>query len=210
MAMGHVLIFGDSYSSFAGSIPTGHNVHYGPDMHPEYNVSRVEDMWWHRLLGEGDELVLNSSSSGTTICHTGYGGGDCSDSSFVARLERLADDGFFASHTVDTCLVFGGTNDSWANAPLGDLQYADWTKADLYSVLPAFCYLLHRLKALLPAACLVVIINCDLKSSVTEGLVAAATHYGVPAVRLTDVHKVNGHPTREGMADIATQVASIL
>ena len=42
----------------------------------------------------------------------------------------------------DVLLVFGGTNDSWAKAPVGSYQYADWTKADLYSFRPAFCRLM--------------------------------------------------------------------
>ena len=42
---------------------------------------------------------------------------------------------------IDTFFLFGGTNDSWANSPLGDRLTSDWKDADLYNVFPAFSYL---------------------------------------------------------------------
>ena len=59
--------------------------------------------------------------------------------SFCERFDQMDDD-------ADVVVVFGGTNDSWANAPLGEMMYKDWTTKDLYCVLPAIGYLLNLLK----------------------------------------------------------------
>ena len=34
--------------------------------------------------------------------------------------------------------VFGGTNDSWSEAPLGEIKYTDWEDGELYSVLGGY------------------------------------------------------------------------
>jgi len=209
MSFGNVLILGDSYSTFRGYIPAGYGPYYLEDA--DYtDVHAVTDTWWHRLMTETDSnLVLNNSWSGSTVCYTGYEARDCSEtSSFIFRLEQLAQQGFFRDNRIDTVFVFGGTNDSWADAPVGQRMSGGWRKEDLYSVLPAMDYLLARLKALLPQARIICIVNTDLKKEIEEGYLASCRELGIPSLLLRDVDKVNGHPTILGMAQIKDQILS--
>ena len=105
-------------------------------------------------------------------------------------------------------LIFGGTNDSWIDAPIGRAQYADWTDADLKCVLPAFCYLLDRAKSVVDN--ILVILNTDLKEEITSGFAQACEKYQVGYVWLKDIDKENGHPTEQGMEQIAAQVAKAI
>ena len=114
----NVLIFGDSYSTFENFIPDGYAAYYTKAGHPGTDVRRVEETWWHQVITKADmNLILNNSWSGSTICYTGYNNTDCSQSSsFIYRLRKLIEQGFFEKNKVDTVFVFGGTNDSWADA----------------------------------------------------------------------------------------------
>ena len=111
--LGNIFILGDSYSTFAGYIPEGHASYYfecGPHYlvaHPDEakpsdkDVHKVEETWWYPLAEENGKLIFNCSWSGTTICNTGYDGCDNSDKSFIARLEKLLDNGFFEENKID-------------------------------------------------------------------------------------------------------------
>lgn len=113
---------------------------------------------------------------------------------------------FTTSGTPDIILVFGGTNDSWAGAPIGAYQYDGWTKADLYSFRPAFCYLLASLKQLYPAARIYNITNSELSEEVTDSMDEICRHYGIENIRLHDIDKQWGHPSVQGMQSIDAQV----
>lgn len=211
MGLGNVLIIGDSYSTFKDYIPEGYAAYYGPEFHPESGVSEVTKTWWKQLIDKTEsKLVLNCSWSGTTICHTGYNKSDCCDRSFAARLDKLIANDFFEKNTIDTVLVFGGTNDNWAGSPVGELMFSDWKKDDLYSVLPAFCYVLKRLSDTVPEARVINIVNTELKPDITEGMVKTCEHYGVQCVRPSEINKVNGHPTAKGMEQICNEILNIL
>ena len=211
MSFGKVFILGDSYSTFIGYIPESCSPWYIDGGHENTDVTCVEQTWWHKLIKETDSsLVLNSSYSGTTVCHTGYNGGDCSHISFIARFEKLAEENFFAENEVDTVFVFGGTNDSWAGSPVGELKYSDWSREDLYSVLPAYCYLINKIKTVLPKARIVSVINTELKPEITEGFSVASEKYGIEAVILKDIGKTAGHPNKTGMEQIKEQIIKII
>ena len=152
------------------------------------------------------ESAPNCSWSGTTICNTGYDGADFSKISFIARFEQLLKDGFFDENHVDTFFLFGGTNDSWSDAPLGNAVYSDWTSEDLYNVLPAFSYLINRMLSALPDARIYCIINSDLKKEITDFYRTVCKENGVDIIELFDIEKVHGHPTIEGMHKIKEQV----
>ena len=127
--IGNVFILGDSYSTFESHIPHGYEFWYSERDSKLTDVRTVEQTWWHQFLAATkSNLLLNCSWSGTTICHTGYDGVDCSDKTFIARLDRLIEEGYFEANRVDTLILFGGTNDSWANSPVGKLQYSDWER----------------------------------------------------------------------------------
>jgi hypothetical protein len=199
----NLFILGDIYSTFEGFVPEDYDSWYSTVVKESTDVNHVSQTWWYQYIQEtGANLILNCSYSGTTICNTGYDAEDCSHNSFVARLNLLIGQGFFKKNLVDTCIIFGGTNDSWADSPLGKLLYKEWDSKDLYSVLPAFCYLLYQTKKELPNARVIVIINSDLKLEISEGMKSACKHYGVKFVALENINKIEGHPSIAGMKQI--------
>ena len=110
----------------------------------------------------------------------------------------------------DIILVFGGTNDSWANVPVGEYVYQSPTTEQLYSFRPAMAYMLDGLSRLYPDAEVWFILNTGLKPEINESVAEICRHYNVPVIRLTDIDKDWGHPTAKGMKAIASQVESAL
>ena len=206
---GNTLILGDSYSTFEGYIPEGNATYYGVNSSNNLtDVKRVEDTWWNLLMKEtGSNLVLNDSYSGSTIGYTGYNFADYSgDLSFIYRLRKLDNTGFFQNNKVDTIFIFGGTNDSWCGAPIGDVKYNNILPRDCYSVLPAVCYLIKYAKEVAPKAKIYLIINSELKDDLTEGMITAAEHYKIKAVKLQGISKTDNHPNTNGMIAIKNQI----
>lgn len=215
--LGNVFILGDSYSTFSGFIPDGYDSYYAPEG-PKYaqsndgqgltdnDVTCVSQTWWHDLVAENGKLLQNNSWSGTTVCNTGYGGSDFSDVSFVGRIKKLIAEGYFKEKRVDTFFLFGGTNDSWFDAPLGEEMDAGWEEKDLFCALPAFSYLVDLLKKHLPDTKFYCIINTGLKDEIVDFYSRICEKYGVVVVRLTDIEKQGGHPTVAGMTAIRLQV----
>lgn len=208
MALNNVMIFGDSYSTYLGHIPQGYAVYYSGRRETPPDLEDVSQTWWHQVISEADgKLVQNNSWSGSTICYTGYGCTDRSkSSSFIYRLNKLADEGFFKKNKIDTVFVFGGTNDNWCQAPVGQLQFSDWTHDSLFFVLPAVCYFFKRLKEELPNSNIYCLINTNLRADITNGMKKACEHYGIKYITFDSIDKVNGHPTVKGMTDIKEQV----
>lgn len=203
-----VAILGDSYSTFAGYLsPATNFTWYSADLNSDIaknnDVHSVEQTWWHLFLTKmGYELALNNSFSGSTICHTGYNKEDYTDRSFVTRLHHLGNP--------DMIIIFGGTNDSWANAPIGEFQYEGWTNADLYNFRPAFAYMLHQLKQLYPNAEIYNITNSELSEAVTTSAEEICSHYNVPNLLLKDVEKQWNHPSAKGMEAICNQLIDLV
>ncbi len=207
-----VVIFGDSYSTFKGFVPEGYSYWYGPGRPSDQtDVFRVEDTWWYPLSHELDlNIVRNDSWSGSTICFTGYGGEDLSgEKSFIARLLKLEAEGFFREK-IDTVIIFGGTNDSWANAPLGESKLDGFEREDFYSALPAVSYFIQKVKALLPEANIISVINTGLKPEIAEMMKTASEHNGVYYLELSDIGKQSGHPNVLGMSQIKEQIKKFL
>ena len=212
--IGRVVIFGDSYSTHKDVIPTSYPAYYYTGgRSPEEAVTdmRPEETWWGRLISEtGATLVHNNSWSGSTIGYTGYLG-DCShSSSFIYRFRCLCESGFFDKNELDTVFIFGGTNDSWSDAPLGEAMLSGWQESDLYSVLPAISYFISAVKEKFPDKRLVVISNCDIKSEIRECMASAAAAVGAILVPLHDIEKQSRHPNKNGMKEIASQVMATL
>ena len=208
--MGNVLILGDSYSTFEGYVPKGHECYYSNLGRPETDVNRASQAWWYQLMElTNSHLILNHSWSGTTICNTGYAGTNVPNS-FIRRIDKLANEGFFQKNQIDTVLVMGGQNDDWSGAPIGELKTSDWTTDDLLQYGPALCYLMHRLKMVLPNARIIFIINSEMSDTIMDYQVRAAEIYDVEYIRLEAIHKMNGHPTILGMKQIVEQILSYL
>lgn len=199
-----ISILGDSYSTFKGYVVPDTNYVWYPQEKAENNdVQDVRQLWWHQMIREhGYRLCQNNSFSGATICHTGYKGDDYSDRSFCTRLRYLG--------SPDIILVFGGTNDSWAKSPIGDFQYGNWQKSDLYNFRPAMAYLLANLQNYYPGTEVYVIINTELSEEVTSSMKTICDHYNVKYIQLVDIEKQWGHPSQKGMKAIADQVAAAL
>ena len=202
-----VTVIGDSYSSYAGTIPARYEVYY-----PTYSatVSARNQMYWQLFIDHiGGSLSANCSWSGSMV---GLGQSEYTAEGFIAPT-RLAD----LPADTDVFVVFGGTNDDWQHRlhgynDIGSPKYADWTDNDKKSFAPAFCYLLDYLKTHWPDAKIVVLINQvsanedDISEPYATAMRTIAAYYGALAVQLTGVEKDNWHPTATGMATIANQL----
>ena len=191
-----VSVLGDSYSTFIGIIPANYATFYPNDRN---DVTEIEQTWWSLYIkAKGYELEKNDSWGGTTICGTGYGRMDSSRNNFIARVDSLGNP--------DIIFVFGGTNDDWANSPMGEYQYSDWTKEDCKNFRPALACLIDMLQKRYPQAELCFILNSELKESVNESMREVCEHYNVKLVELHDIEKQNGHPSISGMKSIYEQL----
>jgi lysophospholipase L1-like esterase len=147
-------------------------------------------------------MEANESYSGATISYTGYDGLDFADRSFITRLPRVG--------SPDVLVILGGTNDSWAGAPVGEYKYEDFQTEDLYYYRPALAKLLQDAKQRYPKARLLFVMNSELREDITESSMEICAHYSVPFLQLYDIEKKAGHPNVEGMKSIASQVLSAL
>ncbi len=200
-----VTIFGDSYSTFEGYVTpdTMELWYFEGDTKNRTDVCKVRQTWWWQVLNRGGyKLARNNSYSGSTICNTGYDGKDYTHRSFLTRHDALGNP--------DIILIFGGTNDAWAHAPLGEFKYDKINSADKYSFRPALALLLTKMQERYPNVELYYIVNCDLEKDYTESMITICEHYGVSTIVLHDVGKRNGHPTIAGMKAIADQVLAAL
>ena len=213
--MKNIVIFGDSYSTHEHIIPEGYKSYYyddGKEDGPSVSKMQMEDTWWYKFISHiNARLLRNDSWSGSTIGHTGYNGADCSSScSFIYRYRKLKEEGFFEENKPDTVIVFGGTNDSWSDAPLGEIKTSGWEEADLFNVLPAICYFAHTLREDFPNTEIIFIINTELKEEISSCIEYASKKYGFKSIRLENISKENGHPTKQGMIEISEQVMRAL
>ena len=208
----NALIIGDSYSTFRGYVPEGYEVYYAEEIIRETDLTCVRDTWWHRVMEEGNfHLILNESWCGAPIGYRGYEGEDCSKtSSFIHRLRQMKERGFFLGNEIHTVFVFGGTNDSWCDAPLGEPKFSDWKEEDLYSVLPAICCFFQELRQCLPKAEIYCLINNGLKAEITDCMrLACKNHHMIP-VTFPHIDKMGDHPTIQGMKEIKDSVMAAI
>ena len=191
-----VSILGDSYSTFKDYNPEGYAPFY-PDAHND--VTEVGQTWWSLFIeAKGYQLEQNNSWGGTTICSTGYFGRVNYESSFMGRVDMLGDP--------DIIFLFGGTNDAWSHAPIGEYQWSDWTQDDCKAFRPALAYLLDTLQKKYPKAKIVSLLNSELQEEINESMREVCKHYGVQLVELHDIEKQNGHPSIAGMQSICDQL----
>ena len=205
-------ILGDSYSTYGLWIPAGNSVWYGIDGEDgnnsqANNVNSVTQTWWYKLCKKlGVSLMLNESYSGSTICNTGYSGGDASGYSFIHRMVNSMGQENALKPKPNIIVLFGGTNDSWANYPLGELKYSDWTDDDLKNVLPAICYMFYYVQKWNPGALILNVVNTGLKQEIVSGFQQATQYYGIENIVLSEFGKENGHPNIDGMDSICDQI----
>lgn len=208
--IGRFIIFGDSYSTHKDYIPKEYACYYCSEgRSAEQSVTKMtpNQTWWGQLIDKiGAELVYNDSWSGSTIGYTGYEGDCSSTSSFIYRYRKLKKSGFFENNKIDTIFVFGGTNDSWSEAPLGKEQYDDFCEDNLFEVLPAISYFMHILKKNHPDVNIVFIGNCDIKKEIIDCMKNVSERLNIDFVELNNIDKIEGHPTILGMTQICNQI----
>ncbi len=201
-----VSVLGDSYSTFEGYVsPKTNYLWYfeGDDKGGKTDVVKVEDTWWWDFCEtNGYELERNNSSSGTTICNTGYKGEDVSHNAFLTRVNDLGDP--------DIILIFGATNDLWAHSPLGEYKYSKWTKQELYSFRPAMSLLLTSVKERYPEADIYFMLNNLIDGDVRESILKLCKRHRVDCIKLQDIDMKTGHPSIKGMKQISEQISSYI
>ncbi len=195
-----ISILGDSYSTFEGYIPQGNEPWYFQKVDTSRSdVVKVNLTWWWQLIKEGGFLLeKNDSYSGATISYTGYDDADYSPRSFITRLPRLG--------SPDIILIFGSTNDSWAGVKIGEFQYSDFKRGDLYYYRPALAKLLEEALLRYPNVDIYFIINSELRQDITESTKTICKHYGIKYIQLENIDKRWGHPTAKGMKEISKQI----
>lgn len=204
----NIMIIGDSYSTYEGYIPEGYLSYYQIEQEYEPKLSGVDKTWWKLLADEMDyNIVLNDSYSGATICSR-VSDDNVFDSSYVARFDKLVENGFFEENSVDTVFIFGGTNDSAGRVDLGQPKYSDYTPEDLKESVPALCYLINRIREVRSDMQIVVILNTELKERYHNGYVSVCKKLDVPYLELELIDKAQGHPTELGMEQIKDQIVT--
>ena len=209
---GSASILGDSYSTFKGYTNPTENAQWYPANDPTTqgygsgnDVSDIRETWWHLLMSR-DKIRLeeNASYSGSTICYDSYGTGstDGKTTSFIQRRSAIGNP--------DILFIFGGTNDNWAGASIGDYKYSDWTESDLSYFAPALAYLIYMLHLEHIGMEIVFIENDLLSSAYKTAIETVCEHYSVPVIKLHDVSKTYNHPNVSGMREIYGQIVDYL
>lgn len=163
------------------------------------DVRDVTQTWWWLFIKEnGFRLEQNNSYSGSTISYKGYNESNYQPRSFITRVNNLG--------SPDILLIFGATNDSWANVEVGEYKWEGQTDMDLYTFRPAIARLMKDVTVRYPNVDIYYIINSELRPEIVESVETACRKYGVPTIRLKDIDKINGHPSIKGMRQIADQL----
>lgn len=200
-----VSILGDSYSTFEGFVTPATNElwYYAQGERGRTDVMNVSETWWHQLIKrQGWKLCINNSYSGATISYTGYSGNDYSSRSFLTRMTDLG--------CPDIIFIFGATNDSWAGSPIGEYQYENLTKANMWQFRPAMARMLEWMTQRYVGAEIYFLLNDGLKESIGESVRTICQHYGVKCIELQGIDKKSGHPSVKGMQQIAEQIEAAL
>ncbi len=228
-----VSIIGDSYSTFSmySNVDISGQFNGYSCMYPYAHITDVNvvtDTWWGKLCSTDEfQLEVNNSYGGSTICNLSYGNNDVSntDLSFIHRVGTNRN-GVDTMGNPDIILIFGGTNDSWANARMGKFIFSDWSYYDLMSFRGGFAKLITKLKERYPNAKIYNICNVckyDGRPGITkraaESMAYICKHYDVPNIQL-DLTKAypdmrpekpgEDHPVEAGMQHIFEQVYAVL
>ena len=206
-------VLGDSFSSLEGTVDPETNDVW---QYANIGVTSAEQMWWYKVANEMRwALDKNNSFSGALISNfQDFNGGDYyAPYSFIRRMDYLGNP--------DVILIFGGTNDIYQRAPLGDYVYANWTADQLCEYRPAMAYLLDNLKRLYPRAKLYFLVDMELcinddtideatRRAYIESMHLIASHYNVTCIDIYGINKTYWHPNAQGQKDIARQVIEAL
>lgn len=202
-------ILGDSFSAYEGFVDPDSNAVYP---YNQLGLTGTEQMWWSQVADStGWVMERNNSFSGALVCNfDGFGSGSYyAPHSFLRRMDNLGNP--------DVIFVFGGTNDIYQRAPLGDFVYSDWTEEQLCSFRPAMAYLFDGLKRMYPHAeiyCLVDMELCindaaiddETRQAFIESMHRISSYYNMQCIDLYAIHKSHWHPDASGQKGIADQI----
>lgn len=198
-------ILGDSYSTFAGYVTPISNESYYPNQVDNPDVDRVEDLWWYKFSKQyGSVLQVNNSYAGAPICYDGYAPGNA-DSKFISLLYRC--NNLAQSELI---IIEGGTNDSWADAKLGEYKYSNWSENDFSNFRPALAGTIDYIQKHYKDSKIVFILNFNLKNEINESIKTICQHYNVPILSLGKIDIHSSHPTEKGMEQIADALIKFL
>ena len=203
-----VSIVGDSYSAFTGWVPEGNNVSYDGTFN---GVASFSSMWWFKVIQKFNmSLMLNESWSGSTICNTGYNASDATATSFLTRITKR----YGATNTLgqkpQVLFVLGGLNDTWANSPVGNVKYSDWTTDDLKTTLGAYSKMINDILLYNPGIEIINFEYAAVSQAIRDGKALICENFGVKNVPISAVDSLAGHPTTQGMQQIVDQIIAAL
>jgi len=202
-------VLGDSYSAYIGYVdPSTNRCWYPPTNSSaqgygdDNGITSPFRMWWHLFANNTQTAVQYVAAySGSTISYDSYGDGsaDGKSNSFITRMDDIG--------KPDLCIIFGGTNDDWAGASIGDYKYSGWVESDLSYFAPALAYLLDKLLNKHAGMDIAFIENDMLTADYKTAIDTVCAHYNVPVIQPENVEKVHNHPNINGMITIANAVA---
>lgn len=193
-------ILGDSYSTFQGYVDPDSNDVWG--YYENIHVTDVRQMWWWQLADStGWQVEKNNSFSGSLICNMDYAN-YYGQHSFLRRMNDLGNP--------DVIFIFGGTNDVWDEAPLGEYVFSDWTEEQLCTFRPALACLFSTLKVCYPKVQLYFMLDLSLDDGFVASVHRIAQVYDVVCIDLYYVEKDWNHPSIAGQTIIAQEVMDAL
>lgn len=200
-------ILGDSYSTFKGYTTPENNVQWYPDNkeHINNDVNNVNETWWYLFANETNcVLDINNSYSGSTVCYDSYNSGivDGKSSSFISRMNNVG--------KPQLLIIEGGTNDSWANAGMGEYIYSDWSEDDMSYYRPALAKLLDYTINHNIGSKIIFMLNNGLSTNIIESTKTICSYYNIPLLFLDNIDKIDRHPSKLGMKQIKNQLIDFL
>lgn len=188
-----ISILGDSLSTFAGYVPSNNPVYYPNDAN---DVLSVEQTWWMSLIIDTNaELEINESWSGAMVCGS-------EKSSFSSRVENLGNP--------DYIIIHGGTNDNWANVPVGELHFsASEGELNVNEFSDAYDLTIRKAIRLYPHANIIIIVPMWVKNDFANAIINISKHYNLFAcvdLRKLSISEINVHYQVDGMLTVEKEI----
>lgn len=208
----NISFLGDSISTFKDWIPSDAKFWYSGAASKGTEVINVNQTWWHLLLMHtGNKLMTNDSWSGATVCNTiNNGETDESYRSFINRFDKTMGKDRVLELKPDVIIVFGGTNDSDKNSPIGTVKYSDWTESDLDTFGGAFSKLMSDLQYWNPSTRIINIQSDLLEPDYALIMKEVTTALGIENVLIPAYSSVGAHPDVQGMKTIANTLMKVI
>ena len=207
-------VLGDSFTSYEGTVDPDTNYIW-----PSFvNIGVTpDDMWFNKVADRtGWHLEKNNSFSGshlTNIYDYAPDGVTYSKASYINRMDNLGNP--------NVIFIFGGTNDIYHRAPVGEYVYKNWTNEQLCTLRPALAYMFHNMKKLYPKAKIYFMLDMELcindasiedefRQDYIESIHNITAHYKVRCIDISGIQKSWWHPNAQGQETIAQHVIAAI